>query len=106
MHQLRAKSTLRNTVKNIAKNKPWSALYGRVTRGSQLSPGAHKDLPPPVTTPLDQVNTYEMEFDMTAVKGRRYKESKEHREFEEEFEEEFNNIVSLFVFVFGRKEDK
>ena len=52
VHQLRAKSTLRNTVKNIVKNKPWSALYGRVTRGSQLSPSAHKDLPIPVTTPL------------------------------------------------------
>ena len=44
--ELRAGSTLKNTV------KPWSALYGRVTRGSQLSPSAHKDLPLPVTTPL------------------------------------------------------
>ena len=39
-------------IKNIVKNKPWSALYGRVTRGSQLSPSAHKDLPLPATTPL------------------------------------------------------
>jgi hypothetical protein len=44
VHQLRAKSTLRY--------KPWSALYGRVTRGRQLSPSAHKDLPLPVTIPL------------------------------------------------------
>jgi hypothetical protein len=34
------------------KFKPWSALYGRVTRGSQLPTSAHKDLPLPVTTPL------------------------------------------------------
>ena len=39
-------------IKNIVKNKPWSALNGRVTRGSQLSQGAHKDLPLPATTPL------------------------------------------------------
>ena len=41
----------RNT-KNTVKNKPWSALYGSVTRGSQLSPSAHKDLPLPATTSL------------------------------------------------------
>jgi hypothetical protein len=39
-------------IKNTVKNKPWSALYGSVTRGSQLSPSAHKDLPLPATTPL------------------------------------------------------
>ena len=39
-------------IKNIVKNKPWSALYGSVTRGSKLSPSAHKDLPLPATTPL------------------------------------------------------
>jgi hypothetical protein len=48
VHQLRAKSTLRY----IIKNKSWSALYGRATRGRRLSLSAHKDLPLPVTTPL------------------------------------------------------
>ena len=42
-----------DVVTNIPlKFKSWSALYGRVTRGSQLSLSAHKDLPLPVTTPL------------------------------------------------------
>jgi hypothetical protein len=27
-------NTLVNNIKNTVKNKPWSALYGRVTRGS------------------------------------------------------------------------
>jgi deoxycytidylate deaminase len=39
-------------IKKIVKSKPWYALNGRVTRGSQLSPSAHKDLPLPATTPL------------------------------------------------------
>jgi deoxycytidylate deaminase len=39
-------------IKKIVKSKPWSALNGRVTRGSQLSLSAHKDLPLPATTPL------------------------------------------------------
>ena len=39
-------------IKNTVKNQPWSALYGSVTRGSKLSPSAHKDLPLPATTPL------------------------------------------------------
>ena len=39
-------------IKKIVKSKPWSALNGRVTQGSQLSPSAHKDLPLPATTPL------------------------------------------------------
>ena len=42
----------KRNIKQIVKNKPWSALNGRVTRGSQLSPSAHKDLPLPATTPL------------------------------------------------------
>ena len=39
-------------IKKIVKNKPWSALNGRVTRGSKLSPSARKDLPLPATNPL------------------------------------------------------
>ena len=37
--------------KKPLKNKPWSALYGRVTQGHQLSLSAHKDLPLHATTP-------------------------------------------------------
>jgi hypothetical protein len=40
------------TIKNTLKNEPWSALYGRATRGSQLSLIAQKDLPTPATTTL------------------------------------------------------
>jgi hypothetical protein len=39
-------------IKNTVKNKPWSALYGRATLGSQLPSCAHKDLPTPATIPL------------------------------------------------------
>jgi hypothetical protein len=45
-------SIVTRNIKNTVKNKPWSALYGRVTRGSQFSPSAHKDLPLPATNPL------------------------------------------------------
>ena len=40
------------TIKNTLKIEPWSALYGRATRGSQLSLIAQKDLPTPATTTL------------------------------------------------------
>ena len=43
---------IKRNIKNIAKNKPWSALYGSATQGSKLSPSAHKDLPLPAMTPL------------------------------------------------------
>jgi hypothetical protein len=49
-NQIHCVAIIKNSVKY--KYKPWSALYGRVTRGSQLSLSAHKDLPIPVTTPL------------------------------------------------------
>jgi hypothetical protein len=39
-------------IKNTVKNKPWSALYGNTTLGSQLPLSAHKYLPTPATTPL------------------------------------------------------
>ena len=39
-------------IKKIVKNKPWSALNGRVTQGRQLSLSVHKDPPPPATTTL------------------------------------------------------
>ena len=39
-------------IKKIDKNKPWSALNGRVTQGRQLSLSVHKDPPPPATTTL------------------------------------------------------
>jgi hypothetical protein len=39
-------------IKNAVKNKPWSALYGSATLGSQLPSSAHKDLPTPATIPL------------------------------------------------------
>jgi hypothetical protein len=39
-------------IKNIVKNKPWSALCGSAALGSQLPSSAHKDLPNPAPTPL------------------------------------------------------
>ena len=39
-------------IKNTVKNKPWSALYGSATLGSQLPSSAHKYLPTPATIPL------------------------------------------------------
>ena len=61
----------RNTINNIVKNKPWSAHH-RQRHSGKLSvyPSAHKDLPFPVTTPLDQVKTAELEFDEAVVEER------------------------------------
>jgi hypothetical protein len=39
-------------IKNIVKNKPWSALYGSAALGCELPSSAHKNLPTPATTPL------------------------------------------------------
>ena len=45
-------NSITRNIKKIIKSKPWSALNGRVTQGSQLSLSAHKDLPLPATTHL------------------------------------------------------
>ena len=39
-------------IKNIVKNKPWSALYGSAALGCQLPSSAHKNLPTSATTHL------------------------------------------------------
>ena len=65
--------------KNSVKYKPWSALYCRVTQGSQLSLSAHKDLQLPATYPIDQVKTPVMEPDMAIVEERQI-ESKRYKE--------------------------
>ena len=42
-----------NNVKNIVKNKPWSAPHRQRHSGKPIVyPSAHKDLPLPATTPL------------------------------------------------------
>jgi hypothetical protein len=42
-----------NNIKNIVKNKPWSAPHRQSHSGKPIVyPSAHKDLPLPATTPL------------------------------------------------------
>jgi hypothetical protein len=46
-------NTQGNNIKNIVKNKPWSAPHRQRHSGTPIVyPSAHKDLPLPATTPL------------------------------------------------------